>query len=352
MAQSLPEIINVLLVATPDGQRRARVQAVAPNRLKVTEIPPADFALDAGELWPPGRGTSGPAVSSREERDAALRDAQAILLNLPYPTSLYSRTHNLLWMHHPNAGASNLHRSDFWGAPVMVTTSRGANAALPIAESVVAGALMFARGLHVAARGSFERRDYAGNVSLAGKTMGIVGLGGIGGHVARLAGGLGMRVVATRRSATTRHANVDGVDELFPATELHLMLAQSDYVAVCAMLTEETERMFDAPAFAAMKEGAVLINIARGEIIDEPAMVAALASGKLRGAYLDVFAGELSGNPPPPELRDHPNVVITPHISGMADNPGPLGFDLFLANLRRFIAGEPLSNVIDWQRGY
>src|SRR5207245_134850 len=101
------------------------------------------------------------------------------------------------------------------------------------------------------ARGMTARRDYAGSVTLAGKTMGIVGLGGIGGHVARLSRGLGMRVVATRHSATARQKDVDGVDELFPAAELHAMLAESDYVAVCAMWTEQTENLINAPAFAA-----------------------------------------------------------------------------------------------------
>jgi phosphoglycerate dehydrogenase-like enzyme len=352
MVTTLPETINVLLVAEPDSARRSRVQAVAASRLKVTEIAPADFASDSGALWPPARNPGREPASSREERDAVLRDAHVILLGLPYPTTLYSRTAALVWAHHPAAGASNLHRSDFWGAPVLVTTSRGVNSALPIAESVIAGALMFARGLHLAAKGSFARGDYAANVSFTGKTIGIVGLGGIGSHVARLARGLGMRVIATRRSATMQQSDVDGVHELFPAPDLHLMLAQSDYVAICAMLTAETENLIDAYAFAAMKPGAVLINIARGEIVDEPAMVAALESGKLRGAYLDVYAGELSGGGPPAALRNRTNVVITPHISGVSDNPGPRGFDLFLENLERLISGEPLKNVIDWERGY
>lgn len=352
MASVLPDRINVLLVSAPDAERIERVRAIAPDRLNVVAIPAADFAQDEGFVWPPSRGGTGTGGDNREQRDAVLRDAHVILLGFPYPTKLYSRTKNLMWVHHPNAGASNLRASDFWGSPVTVTTSRGANAALPIAETVIAGALMFAKGLHLAARGSFDRGDYAGNLSITGKTMGIIGLGGIGGHVARLARGLGMRVVATRRSATTRQMDVDGVDALFPPNELHAMLAQSDYVAVSAMLTQETEGMLNQQAFEAMKNGAVVMNVARGEIIDETAMLAALQSGKLRGAYLDVYAGEQSGSAPSQELASHPDVVMTPHVSGRADNQGPVGFDLFLENLQRFVSGEELMNVVDWERGY
>jgi phosphoglycerate dehydrogenase-like enzyme len=129
------------------------------------------------------------------------------------------------------------------------------------------------------------------------------------------------------------------------------MLRESDYVAICAMWTDETERLINAQAFAAMKDGAVLINIARGEIVDEAALAAALDSGKLRGAYFDVYAGELDGRPFPPELA-RPNVIFTPHVSGMADDPGPRGFDFFLENLDQLIAGEELQNVIEWERGY
>lgn len=347
----LPAILNVLLLHEPNAERRAQVQSVT-GHLRVTEIPPADVAGDGGSLWPPGGAAARRPGTTRAERDAALRDAHVILLGLPYPTVLYPRTKSLLWLHHPNAGVSNLRQSDMWGARLTVTTSRGANAALPIAESAIAGALMFARGLHIAARGSMDRRHYRQSVSVAGKTVGIVGLGGIGGHVARLARALNMRVIATRRSATTQRTNVDGVDELLPPAELHHLLAQSDYVIICAMLTEETERLIDAPAFAAMKMGAVIINVARGEIIDEQALLAALDSGRLRGAYLDVYDGELSGTPPPAALTEHAGVVLTPHVSGVADNPGPRGFDLFLENLKRFVDGEPLTNVVDWERGY
>lgn len=346
-----PALVNVLLVSESE-ERAERVRSIDPGRLRVATAPAAALAADESELWPAGRRAAHSGISDPRESERLLREAHVLLLGLPYPTRLYSRAENVLWMHHPNAGASNLWQSDFWGAPIPVSTSRGSNAALPIAESVVAGALMFARGLHHGARGSMKRADYAGNVSVAGKMMGVVGLGGIGGHVARLSKGLGMTVLATRRSALERRFDIDGADEVLPASELHELLARSDFVAVCVMLTQETAGLIDEAAFAAMKPGAVLLNVARGEVIDEPALVRALRSGRLAGAYLDVYTGELSGMPPPRELREDPRVVLTPHISGAADDPGPLGFDLFLQNLRRFLDGEPLLNVIDWERGY
>ncbi|MCZ6889805.1 MAG: NAD(P)-dependent oxidoreductase [Gammaproteobacteria bacterium] len=347
----VPETVNVLLVSPRDDWAE-RVRSVDPSRLHVTTLPASDFADDEGAMYPPRWNADAAPTSNRDDRDQLLREAHVILLGLPYPIRLYSRTRDLQWVHHPNAGTSNLWESDFWGASVPVTSSRGSNYALPIAESVVAGALMLARGLHVGAQGSMRRRDYADNVTLAGKTMGIVGLGGIGGHVARLAKGFGMTILATRRSATERTRDIDGVDEVLPASELHDMLSRSDFVAICVMLTSETTGLLDSAAFAAMKPGALVINVARGEVIDEPAMIAALAAGRLGGAYLDVYAGELSGAPPPKALLADPRVVLTPHVSNVADEPGAVGIDLFLENVRNFLDGKPLRNVIDWSRGY
>jgi phosphoglycerate dehydrogenase-like enzyme len=352
MNDALPETINVLLIGPRDDPRRDRVEAVAPGRIRVTELPGQEIALDGGTIWPVDRGRALEPVSTREERDAMLAEAHIILIGLPYPTTLVPRMPNLRWAHLPNAGASNLHSSDLWGSGVMVTTARGSNAAEPIAESAIAGVVMFARGLDRGARGGSRRRDYRGLVSFGGKTLAVIGLGGIGAHTARLARGLGMRVIATRRSATTRQENVDGVDELFPADELHAVLGQADFVVIAVMHTAETENMFDAAAFAAMKDGVIIANVARGEVIDEAALLAALDSGKVSGAYLDVYAGELSGEQVQPALRDHPRVVFTPHITWMSDNQGRVGFDVFLDNLQRFLAGEELENVVDWARGY
>jgi D-2-hydroxyacid dehydrogenase (NADP+) len=182
--------------------------------------------------------------------------------------------------------------------------------------------------------------------------MAIVGLGGIGTHVARLSRAFGMRVVATRRSAERRQVDVDGVDELFPAAELNAMLAEADFVVVCAMWTPETEGLIGEAAFAAVKPGAIFANIARGEIVDEDALLAALASGRVRAAYLDVWHGDVTGADPRPDLLAAPNVVLTPHVSGVSDVVASFGVDLFLDNLQRLLRNESLVQVVDWSRGY
>jgi phosphoglycerate dehydrogenase-like enzyme len=118
------------------------------------------------------------------------------------------------------------------------------------------------------------------------------------------------------------------------------------------MFTPETERLLNDQAFAAMKPGAYLINTARGEIIDETALVAALQSGHLAGAYIDVWDNDLAGVPPSPLLQSAPNLIFTPHASGRSDIPQGFSLDLFCENLERLLKGEPLINVIDWNRGY
>jgi len=288
--------------------------------------------------------------------DPAVAEAEAALLGYPVPTVLAAKAPRLRWAHHIGAGASNYHHSDLWTSDVVLTSSRGAAGATAIAEYVMAAVFHFARGLHDAMlqrqAGEFTRKGYRLR-PVAGSTMGVVGLGGIGGEVARLARAVGMRVVATRRSVTEPVTDVDGADLVLPADRLLEVAAQSDVLAVCSQLTGETRGMIDARVLAAMPSHAVLVNIARGEEVDEDALVAALREGRIRGAVLDVHAGESTGRPPRPDLFALPQVVLTPHLSGSGDPwRGEPQKELFADNLRRFLAGEPLRNVVDRTRGY
>ena len=285
-----------------------------------------------------------------------LERAEVILLGYPVPRGIVERTPHLRWVQHTQAGVSNLYDTDLWESPVMLTSSRGAVFATGIAEYVIAGAYNFARGLHEATRqkaaDEFSRSDYALR-ALTGATIGIVGLGGIGAEVARLARAVGMQVVATRRSVESPQRDAEGVDLLLPASSVVELAAASDFVAVCAPLTPETEKMIGVEVLGAMKPHAVLINIARGEVIDEDALVAALQTGRIAGAVLDVYDGELAGRPPRHELMEFPQVVLTPHVSGRGD---PSGLEpakrLFVENLRRYLEGQPLLNLVDRSRGY
>ena len=131
----------------------------------------------------------------------------------------------------------------------------------------------------------------------------------------------------------------------------HRLLPEADFVAICCQWTPETTNLFDARRFKLMKKGAVLANVARGEIIDESALVTALGEERLRGVALDVYVGEFE-HPPIAELWAHPRVLVTPHISASSDQDQHRAVELFCTNLSAFIAGKPLTNVIDWQRGY
>lgn len=327
------DVVNVVVMAPALGPDLSYVSAVDP-RVRV---------IDANKA-------TGPEV------DAALGVGDVLLVGYPVPSVIVGRAPHLVWAHHTQAGVSNLHGTDLWTSGVTLTSSRGVMAAGPIAEYVVAAAAFFARGLHEGMRqkqaGQFNRSGYD-TVSLRNATMGVVGLGGIGREVARQAKGLGMRVLATRRSVTAPAFDTDGVDCLLPADQLHTMAAESDFLAVCAQLTAETAGMIDASVLSALKRGAVLINVARGEEVDEDALVVALNKGRLRGAVLDVYAGELGGQQPRPELLELPQVLLTPHISGRGD---PASWEpnrrLFADNLHRFLLGEPLINIVDRQRGY
>lgn len=336
---------------------------LGPDLSYVSEVDARVRVLDGNlvfgaELVEQGRA-SGPiptGAPSRAERDRILAEAEVLLVGYPVPPRLANRAASLGWAHHTQAGVSNLLQSDLWASSVPLTSSRGAVAVTAIAEFVMAGVFHFGRGLHTALHrpaGEPLRREGYDLTSVAGATLGVVGLGGIGQEVARLGRSVGMRVIGTRRSVTEAQSGAGGADLLLPASRLLDLAAESDYVVVCSQLTEETRGMIDGEVFAAMKPGAVLINIARGEEVDESALLDAIRRGRLRGALLDVYDGELAGRPPRQELLDAPEVILTPHISGSGDRAGLEPTKrLFADNLRRFLDGQPLRNLVDRRRGY
>lgn len=345
--------MKVLVMAPQLGTDLGYVAGVDP-RVEVLDGNAA-FAAELSEHGLARSPAPGPAPS-RAERDALIAEAEVLLLGFPIPPGLAERGRQLHWVHHTQAGVSNLLGSDLWEAPVLITSSRGAVSPTAIAEYAIAGICYFSRGLSIAARSDRDvawRRDAYRVATARGATLGVVGLGGIGREVARLGRALGMRVVATRRSATQARRDVDGVDVLLPATGLLELAAESDYLVVCSQLTPETRHLVDARVFAAMPSRAVLVNVARGEEVDEDALLEAVASGHLRGAVLDVYDGEMAGHPPRHELLETPEILLTPHVSGVGDRTrGAPVKTLFADNLRRYLAGEPLRNVVDRARGY
>jgi glyoxylate/hydroxypyruvate reductase len=351
----MADTIEILSLVPLSERIRDEIEAVDPG-VRLTVVP-GWFDGEIRDTWParttelylrPGSEGEG----SRAQRDELLATADVVLGGFPVPVDLRSRSPRLRWFHQTPAGASNLRGCDLWGSDVVVTTSRGLGSTLAIAEYVVASFLHFARGLHRVAidraAGKVDRFAYD-PVQLAGKTACVVGTGGIGRDVGRLCAALGMRVVGTRRSA--RGPAPEGFDDVGGPERLHELLARATFVAVCCQWTPETERLIDSAALAAMPDGAVLVNVARGEIVDEDALAQALASGRLRGVALDVHVGEFE-RPPPDVLWSDPRVLVTPHVSGGSDARPARPLALFVENLRALLAGEPLQNVIDWDRGY
>ncbi len=350
--------INVLLIQRLRAADLEQIKAVDP-RVRVIEAG-GWFDGEYRETWPAyavARYLSPKSMGegTREERDRLLAEADVILGGWPFPLDLRGRAPKLKWFHQRPAGASNLLLGDLWGSDVAVTTSRGAGNTLAMAEYAIAGLLFFAKGLDRAVidrdAGSFDHRAYR-PLLIEGKTACVVGAGGIGLDVGRLCAALGMRVVGTRRTAPRPGEPLPpGFSELAGAAELDRLLPQSDFVVVCCQWTPETTRLFNKERFALMKQGGVFVNVARGEIVDEAALADALDQGRLRGAALDVYVGEFE-HLPPQRLWADKRVVITPHVSGASDDERHRGVDLFCENLRAYLDGKPLQNVIDWDRGY
>jgi phosphoglycerate dehydrogenase-like enzyme len=348
---------EVLVIVPLSDDALSRIAAVD-RRLHVVDAR-GWFDVELRETWPPWTvrryvGQRAGPITSRQERDERLASAEIVLGGFPFPLDLRARAPRLRWLHQLPAGASNLLRGDLWGSDVIITTSRGYGNTRPMAEYVLASLLHFAKGLHHASRDRqrhhFDHRTYR-PLLLRDKTLCVVGAGGIGQEVGQLCASAGMRVIGTRRRVAPDAVLPPGFSRLEGAEHLGALLAESDAVAVCCQWTPETTRLIGREAFAAMKPGAILVNVARGEIIDEEALIAALAAGTLRGVALDVYVGEFE-HEPDRRLWDDERVLITPHTSGGTDMQQHRGIDLFCDNLRAWLDGRPLTNVIDWAEGY
>jgi phosphoglycerate dehydrogenase-like enzyme len=253
------------------------------------------------------------------------------------------------WIHSLWTGVDNVLCPEVLASPLPLTNGRGVFRR-PLAEWTVGAMLYFAYNMR-----RMIRQQQAGvweaftTEEIQGKTLGIVGYGGIGSMAAELARPFGMRIAALRRRPELFNSD-PLVDESFAPAKLDQMMAASDYILLAAPLTEETRGMIGAAQIAAMKPTGVLINVGRGAVVDEPALVQALENGKIRGAALDVFAVE-------PLPADHPfykmeNVLLSPHTADLLRDFINLAVESFLENLRRFQANEPLLNLVDKHAGY
>jgi phosphoglycerate dehydrogenase-like enzyme len=290
----------------------------------------------------------GQAPELTDEQRAALADVHVVVaLDLPFDVAAHAP--RLQWVQAVGAGTAQLQSAGLGGAGIRLTSAAGVNA-VGIAEFVIGRLLQhwkrFPEIDDAQTRHEWEPRY---GRQLAGATVGLIGLGAINAAVARRLRPFDVRVLATRRSATPG-ATAPEVDELFPTTELHTMLGRCDAVVAAVPETPETRGLMDAAAFAAMAPGAFFVNVGRGSLVDEPALIDALERGHLSGAALDVASSEpLPGEHP---LWDAPNVLLSPHT---AASPTALFANLqvlFRENLARYLADEPLQNEVDLSRGY
>jgi phosphoglycerate dehydrogenase-like enzyme len=226
---------------------------------------------------------------------------------------------------------------------VTVTSVSGIHAG-PLAEFALLGLLAFAKRLPELERDKARRNwpDVKPTMGvLAGRTVLVVGLGEIGVAVARLAGALGMRVLGVKRTP----AEVPGVEEVAPPDRLADLARQADALVVTTPLTDGTRGLVDRATLAALRPGAVVVNVGRGPVIDEPALIDALRDGHLAGACLDVYAEEPL--PPDSPLWTLENVILCPHVAARTDDEDERAVELFAANLRRRLDGAPLRNRVD-----
>lgn len=250
---------------------------------------------------------------------------------------------NLKWMHLPNAGVDHPVFAQLLSNSVRLTTSSGATAE-PIAQSAIAAMLALARGFPSwwAAQRRHEWLPHTqAPADLRGQTMVIVGLGTIGNEIARLAHAVGLRVIGVRRSPRRTH---DHVDELVAPAALSHVVAGADWLVLACPLTAETRGMIDAAVLAALPRGARVINVARGQVIDEAALIVALREQRLGGAYLDVFEHEPL--PVDSPLWDLPNVIVSPHDSSASTGNSARVAEIFFRNLERWLRREALENEV------
>lgn len=331
------ESVNVLVTTAmvPIGEECERqITSVSP-RIRLTDATNLALAERKGDL------------ASREQLDEFLAEAE-IIYGFRFPRDLIARAPRLKWIQTMGAGVDFLDEELLLSRAVMTNVS-GIHAT-PIGEFVLQLMLMFVKQAPLCFQLKQEKRWTRFPLTvLRSRTVGIVGLGSIGREVARLAKAFGMRVVATRRSAkqVTRARHVD---ILLPPERLGQLLAESDFVVLAPPLTSETRGLIGEEELRNMKSTAYLINIARGGIVDEEALVRALDEHRIAGAGLDVFATE----PLPADSRlwQFPNVILSPHVAGSMEDYFVRATELFCENLRRYLGGKRLLNVVDKKRGY
>lgn len=334
----IEDLVDIARVAAVDE----RIETVLCPYMDSTEL------RTAKRLEPDSKALRARTPKLDDAQIAAFARAE-ILLGLDAPFDLATVAPNLRWIQAMGSGVRQFAASRLAESGIQLTNAAGVGAP-SIAEFVIGRMLSIWKDFNILTDLQ-EKRSWVRHQGrlLLGSTLGIVGLGAIGSAVARRAKAFDVQILASRRSFKPGMTAPD-VDQLYGADGLHEMLGRCDVVVLAAAGTPETENLMDAAAIRAMKPGAVFINVARGNMVDERALADALRSGHLAAAATDVAIEEPL--PAASVLWDVPNLQISPHCSASQDRYFEMIFELFLENLAAYVAHQPLRNVVDPTTGY
>jgi glyoxylate/hydroxypyruvate reductase A len=336
----------VVLIASPlEPEHIEEIRAVDPRIDLLHDpdlLPRPRYVADHG-------GAPKTRTPEQESRFLEMLGRAEVVFDFPagYARDLPKVAPRLRWLQATSAGIGQfVQRSGLDRTDIMFTTASGVHSR-PLADFCLMAMLMFAKDYFRMERDRTMQRwqRYSGQ-ELTGKTLALVGLGRIGQEIARHGKRMDMRVVGIRRSG----GPVDGVDKLFAREDLHAMLREADFLVLAAPHTPETETIVGESELAVMKPSAVLINVGRGALVDENALIRALERKQLAGAALDVLREEPPAVDSP--LWDMPNVILSPHSASTVAQENARITEIFCDNLRRYLSGEPLRNVLDKQKLY
>jgi glyoxylate/hydroxypyruvate reductase len=341
----MPERLVVMVAAPFEREHIDRIRAID-HRIELlhdpTLLPTPRYVAD--HVGSPTKRTP-----EQEARFLDMLGRAEVLFDFPsgHYRDLQAVAPRLRWLQSTSAGIGQMvKRVGLDQTDITFTTASGVHAR-PLADFCLMAMLMFAKNYVWMERDKKAKRweRYSGE-ELTGKTLAIVGIGRVGQEVARHGKKMDMRVTGMRRS----EAPVPDVEKLFDRADLHAMLREADFLVLAAPHTPETEGIIGEAELAVLKPSAVLINIGRGALVDEDALIRALQEKRLAGAALDVLREE----PPPPDspLWDMPNVILSPHSASTVTQENARITDIFCDNLRRYLDGEPLRNVLDKKKLY
>ena len=341
------DAVRVLIASPLEAEHADRIAAADPRVRLLYEpdlLPVPRYPCDHNGI----NRQLNPAELRRWARLRALADV-SFDFDWQEPARIPANSPNLRWIQGTSAGIGGLlERTGLIGAPIVFTTAAGVHG-VPLAEFALFGLLYFAKSVPKLVRWQSQRHwQRHTTTQLRGTSAVLVGLGGVGREIARLLAAAGVRVIGV--GLPGRSYQVPGVASYADDTQLAAVLPGADALILACPLTERTKRLIGPTELRLLRPGAVLVNLSRGQVVDEAALIEHLASGHLGGACLDVFETEplLASSP----LWTMPNVLVSPHSASTVATENGLLTELFIDNLKRWLAGEPLRNTFDTTAGY